>query len=348
MTGAETVGPSVVSEAVDDVGAVVGGAPFEPLELHAATATTTAALVISSRALTPTPGSSSAEHCDTPGLLSGVVVEPYADIAEWLRDAQHVVVLTGAGISTESGIPDFRGPNGVWTKNPAAEKAAHIDSYVSDPELRARSWQNRLGSEIWHAEPNAGHRALAELEQHCAFDALLTQNIDGLHHAAGSAPDRIIELHGNVREAKCLRCAWRGPMSETLDRVRAGEADPSCSECGGILKSATISFGEPLVVADLERAQRVAEGSDLFLAVGTSLGVYPAAALPEIALTNPARLVVMNAEPTPFDGVAAAVVRAPLGEALPALMVALAALAAPDASRSESSAWALGNTRPAR
>jgi NAD-dependent deacetylase len=340
--GAVTDGPSVVPGAVLEVGAVVGCAPFEPLELHAATATATATLEISSRALTPTPGSPSAEHCDIPRLLSEVVAEPYDDIAQWLRDAQHVVVLTGAGISTDSGIPDFRGPNGVWTKNPAAEKAAHIDTYVSDAEVRARSWQNRLGSEIWRAEPNAGHRALAQLEQGCALDALLTQNVDGLHRAAGSSPDRIIELHGNVREAKCLQCGWRGPMEETLDRVRAGETDPSCRGCGGILKSATISFGEPLVVADLERAQLAAERSDLFLAIGTSLGVYPAAALPEIALRNGARLVVMNAEPTPFDGVAAAVVRTPLGEALPALMVALASLAAAQA------AAPLGNNRPGR
>jgi NAD-dependent deacetylase len=241
-------------------------------------------------------------------------------IASRLRDARHVVVLTGAGISTESGIPDFRGPNGIWTKDPAAEKAANIGSYVSDPALRARAWQNRLGSEIWQAEPNAGHRALAELEHRARLDALLTQNVDGLHQAAGSSPELVVELHGNAREAKCLGCAWRGPMSETLDRVRAGETDPRCLECGGILKSATISFGESLVAADLERANRAAAGCDLFLALGTSLGVYPAAALPEVALYNGARLVVMNAEPTPFDAEAAAVVRAPLGEALPALV----------------------------
>jgi NAD-dependent deacetylase len=335
VAGVVPDGPSVVPGAALDFGAVVDCAPFDPLELHAATATATATLEISSRAFTPTPGSPSAEHCDTPGLLSEVVAEPYDDIAQWLRDAQHVVVLTGAGISTESGIPDFRGPNGVWTKNPSAEKAAHIDTYVSDPEVRARSWQNRLGSEIWRAEPNTGHRALAALEPLCAFDALLTQNIDGLHHAAGSAPERIVELHGNVREAKCIRCGWRGPMDETLDRVRAGEADPSCTDCGGILKSATISFGEALVVDDLERAQLAAARSDLFLAIGTSLGVYPAAALPEIALVNGAKLVVMNAEPTPFDGVAAAVVREPLGQALPAVVERLRASV-------------LGNTRPGR
>jgi NAD-dependent deacetylase len=252
------------------------------------------------------------------------------EIASWLRDAQHVVVLTGAGISTESGIPDFRGPNGVWTKDPAAEKAANIEFYVSDPELRARTWQNRLKSEIWQAEPNAGHRALAELEHQVRFDALLTQNIDGLHHAAGSNADLIVELHGNVREAKCLDCRWRGPMAETLDRVRAGDADPRCRDCGGILKSATISFGESLVAADLDRAQQAALGSDLFAAVGTSLGVYPAAALPEIALRNGARLIVMNAEPTPFDSYADAVVRTPLGTSLPELVAQV------------------GNTRPGR
>ena len=242
------------------------------------------------------------------------------EIAAWLRDARHVVVLTGAGISTESGIPDFRGPNGVWTKNPAAEKTASIEHYVADPAVRAQAWQNRLKSEIWSAEPNSGHRALAELEQRARVDALLTQNIDGLHHAAGSTPALVVELHGNVREAKCLDCGWRGPMAETLDRVRAGDADPRCTGCGGILKSATISFGESLVAADLERAQRAALRSDLFLAVGTSLGVYPAAALPEIAVRQGARLVVMNAEATPFDSAADAVVRTPLGIALPALV----------------------------
>lgn len=250
-------------------------------------------------------------------------MEPLDEIAGWLRSAAHVVVLTGAGISTESGIPDFRGPNGIWTKDPAAEKAANIEHYLADPELRAKSWQNRLRSEIWEAKPNAGHHALAEMEQRVRLDALLTQNIDGLHQLAGSSPEIVVELHGNVREAKCVECGWRGPMAETLDRVRAGEPDPACEACGGILKSATISFGESLVAADLERAQRAALRGDVFLSAGTSLGVYPAAALPEIALRQGARLVVMNAEPTPFDPVAHAVVRTPLGVALPALVALL-------------------------
>ncbi len=255
-------------------------------------------------------------------------------IAEWIRDAARIVVLTGAGISTESGIPDFRGPNGVWTKNPGAEKTATLQHYLGDPDVRRQAWLNRLDSPIWTAEPNAGHVAIAHLEHTAALDLLVTQNIDGLHHDAGSSPELVVEIHGTVREAKCMSCDWRGPMGETLDRVRAGEADPPCLVCGGILKSATISFGENLVVADLERAQEAAAGCDLFLAVGTSLGVYPAARLPEIAVRAGARLVVMNAEETPFDDVADAVLRDPLASLLPAVVD-------PDLKR-------VGNTRPGR
>ena len=241
-------------------------------------------------------------------------------IAAWIRGADHIVVLTGAGISTESGIPDFRGPNGVWTKNPGAEKTATLQHYLGDADVRRQAWLNRLDSPIWTAEPNAGHEAIARLEGAAALDLLVTQNIDGLHHAAGSSPELVVEIHGNVREAKCMRCGRRGPMAETLDRVRAGEPDPPCIVCGGILKSATISFGENLVVADLERAQLASASCDLFLAIGTSLGVYPAARLPEIAIRAGARLVVMNAEATPFDDVADAVLRDPLGTLLPDLV----------------------------
>ncbi len=241
-------------------------------------------------------------------------------IAAWLRDARAIVILTGAGISTESGIPDFRGPQGVWTKNPAAEKTATLQHYVSDPEVRKLAWQNRLRSEIWQAQPNAGHRAVAELEQKASVHTLVTQNIDGLHLAAGSSPRRLIEIHGTVHRAKCLECDWRGPMDETLARVEAGEEDPVCLLCGGMLKSATISFGENLVPGDLDRAQRAAASCDVFLALGTSLGVYPAAALPEIALSNGARLVIANAQPTPFDSYAAALSPTPLGELLPELV----------------------------
>jgi NAD-dependent deacetylase len=330
-------GPDVVVAAPP---VVLGGLVcFDPLELHAATVqaratVATIAANLGRDGIVPSPRCVAASLRDEsvpgdPGVATraahyrGPRMESLDEVAGWLHGARHVVVLTGAGISTESGIPDFRGPDGVWTRNPAAEKAAHIDHYLADPAVRARSWQNRLHSEIWEAKPNAGHLALAEMEQRVHLDALLTQNIDGLHQLAGSSAELVVELHGNVREAKCVECGRRGPMEATLDRVRAGETDPPCEECGGILKSATISFGEALVAADLERAQRAARHSDVFLAVGTSLGVYPAAALPEIALGRGARLVVMNAEPTPFDPVAHAVVRTPLGVALPALVALL-------------------------
>jgi len=260
---------------------------------------------------------------------NAIVHTEYPLVTEWLGAARHIMVLTGAGISTESGIPDFRGPQGVWTKNPAAEKTATLQYYVSDQDVRRQAWRNRVeGGGYWTAEPNAGHRALAELERKAALDLLVTQNVDGLHHAAGSSAAKVIEIHGNVREVKCLSCSWRAPMPVALDRVRAGEDDPDCPECGGILKSATVSFGENLVPADLARAHAAASRADLFLAVGTSLAVYPAARLPEYALANGARLVVMNAEPTPFDEAAAVVVRERLGTVLPAIVEAL-----PDPSR---------------
>jgi NAD-dependent deacetylase len=241
-------------------------------------------------------------------------------IAGWLRDARQVVILTGAGISTESGIPDFRGPDGVWTKNPAAEKTATLSHYVADAEVRRLAWRNRVESPMWRAEPNDAHRAVAQLEQKSRLHTLVTQNVDGLHQKAGSSPEIVVEIHGTVHEAMCLACDWHGPMDETLERVRAGEDDPACLRCGGLLKSATISFGQNLVPDDLERAQRAASGADVFLALGTSLGVYPAAALPEISLGNGARLVIMNAQETPFDPVADAVRREQLGEVLPDLV----------------------------
>ena len=186
--------------------------------------------------------------------------------------------------------------------------------------MRKAAWQHRLRSEMFSAEPNAGHHALVELAAVANVAMLVTQNVDGLDRAAGTDPDRLVEIHGTVHLAKCLDCDWRGPMAETLDRVRAGEDDPACLECGGMLKSATISFGENLVAADLERAQRAAAACDLFLALGTSLGVYPAAALPEIALRHGARLVIVNGQETPFDSYAAAVSHATLGDLLPALV----------------------------
>ena len=235
-------------------------------------------------------------------------------------------MLTGAGISTESGIPDFRGPQGVWTKDPDAEKTATLQYYVSDPEIRKKAWQNRLRSEMWQAEPNSGHRALADLERKAALHTLVTQNVDGLHQAAGTSPERVVEIHGNVHEVKCLSCSFRGPMPETLERVRAGEEDPRCLGCGGILKSATISFGENLVPADLDRAQHAAQDSDVFLAIGSSLTVYPAAGLPSRAEHRRAPCRDEQPQETPFDRLAAAVF-ANARRSLPSLMGACRASA---------------------
>lgn len=244
-------------------------------------------------------------------------------IASWIAPDARLVALVGAGISTESGIPDFRGPNGLWTKNPKAERLSSLQHYMADKKLRIEAWQARMDHPAWTAQPNAGHRALAELEHLGYLRCLITQNIDGLHHAAGSSPEKTIEIHGTIREVMCMSCDDRAPMELALDRVRAGEPDPACKSCGGILKSATISFGQSLVAEDLERARREAESCDVFLAVGTSLTVYPVAYLPSIALAAGARIAIFNAEPTPFDAQADAVVRESLGVALPALAHAL-------------------------
>jgi NAD-dependent protein deacetylase/lipoamidase len=237
----------------------------------------------------------------------------------WIDAAARIVALTGAGISTESGIPDFRGPRGVWTTNPKAEKLSNIHSYMSDPEVRRLSWQSRLDHPAWHAEPNAGHRALVDLERRGQLHALVTQNIDGLHQRAGSSPAKVIEVHGTMRDVTCMACGWRGPMEPVLARVRAGEEDPPCDRCGGILKSATISFGQALVPDVIDRAMHAAEEADLLLAVGTSLQVYPVAGAVPLAKARGARVVIVNAEPTPFDDIADAVLRDPIGSVLPAI-----------------------------
>ncbi len=237
----------------------------------------------------------------------------------WIAESSRIVLLTGAGISTDSGIPDFRGPQGVWTKDPKAQQLSSIHAYMSDPEVRKRSWRARLDHPAWRARPNAGHRALVELERRGKLLALVTQNIDGLHRRAGHARDRVIEVHGTMHEATCMHCGWRGPMQATLDRVRAGEEDPPCEQCGGILKSATISFGQPLVPAVVERAIEAAGSADLFIAVGTSLQVYPIAGLVPLARSAGARIVIANGEPTPMDQLADAVIRSPLSHVLPRL-----------------------------
>ncbi len=252
-------------------------------------------------------------------------------VAGWLRAARAVTVLTGAGVSTDSGIPDYRGPQGVWTRNPEAARAATLQDYVGDPEVRRRVWQTRRSSPAWTAQPNAAHVALVELERAGRLRALVTQNIDELHQRAGSDPTNVVELHGTIWHAECLTCGVRSPMLEVLERLDV-TPDPSCELCGGILKSATISFGQALVPRVLERAYQAAEGCDIFLAVGSSLSVHPAAGLCDVATAAGARLVIVNGEPTPYDAAArrsdGAVIRARIGDVLPA-MVARAVGVAP-------------------
>jgi NAD-dependent deacetylase len=240
-----------------------------------------------------------------------------ATARRWIDEASRIVVLTGAGISTDSGIPDFRGPQGLWTKDPKAEQLSNIRCYMNDPEVRKLAWRTRLGHPAWRAIPNAGHQALVQLERRGKLLAIVTQNIDGLHWRAGNSRERVIEVHGTMHEAMCMRCGWRGPMQRTLERVRAGEEDPSCVECGGILKSATISFGQALLPEVIERAIQAAAAADLFLAVGTSLQVYPIAGLLPLAKNAGATIVIANGEPTPMDHLANTLIRNPISEALP-------------------------------
>lgn len=246
-----------------------------------------------------------------------------------LRAAHRIVVLTGAGISTDSGIPDFRGPNGVWTKNPGAEKLSNIEHYVNDPEVRRAAWARRLAGGA-QPEPNAGHRALVALESWGTLDTLITQNIDGLHVAAGSDPQRVIEIHGTSRDVVCIGpaatgathgCGYRAAMEVALERVRSGDLDPACDHCGGILKSATISFGQGLVAADLARADAAARHCDLILAVGTTLTVYPIANVVPMAKSHGAPVIIVNGGPTEMDDLADVRLEGSISELLTAMIV---------------------------
>ncbi len=243
-----------------------------------------------------------------------------------IEKAFSIVALTGAGISTDSGIPDFRGPKGVWTKNPEAERTATLKHYLADPEVRKQVWQTRLHSPAWSAEPNPGHLALVALERQRRLRAIVTQNIDGMHQKAGSDRDRVIELHGTMREVTCWSCGLRSPMAPVLQRVRSGEDDPHCealiegAPCGGILKSATISFGQALDPDVFNRAVRAIQAADLVLAIGSTLAVHPAADLVPLAARARTPVVIVNADPTPYDVVAVAVVRTAISDALPLLL----------------------------
>jgi NAD-dependent deacetylase len=239
---------------------------------------------------------------------------------ERIAAARRIVVLTGAGISTDSGIPDFRGPNGLWTKNPAAERASHLEYYLNDAEVRRAAWQHRIDAPAFTADPNEGHRAIVELERAGRLHAVVTQNIDGLHQKAGNDADKVIEVHGTVWFTRCWDCQDQRPMGETLDRVRTGEDDPPCLVCGGILKSDTISFGQALVPEVIERAMRVSDDCDLMLAIGSTLSVFPAANCVPRAKAAGAAVVIVNGEETAMDRYADWVLVGAIGDILPALV----------------------------
>jgi NAD-dependent deacetylase len=239
-------------------------------------------------------------------------------VAGWLAEAERVTVLTGAGVSTDSGIPDYRGPNGLYRRDPVSARTLVSGGYRDDADVRRRAWAGRSAHGAWTAQPNAAHRALVDLERSGRLRALITQNIDGLHQAAGSTS--VVELHGTIWSAVCLACGARTPMQDQLARVRAGDPDPACLDCSGVLASATVGFGQPLDADLLEAARSAAAEADVFLALGSSLRVQPAAGLCRVAVRAGARLVVVNADPTPYDGLADAVLREPIGDVLPALL----------------------------
>ena len=247
----------------------------------------------------------------------------FETVRKWVDSVRRVVVLTGAGISTDSGIPDFRGPQGVWTKNPLAEKLSNIHYYMADAQVRKAAWKARMDHTAWNAKPNPGHLALAALEQRGKLHALITQNIDELHQQAGNSPDKVLEVHGTMRKVVCMSCGMLAPMQKALDRVRAGEDDPPCRVCGGILKSATISFGQALAPEVIERAMRAAGEAEVFLSVGTSLQVYPIAGVVPLARAAGAKIVILNAEPTPFDAIADAVFHDPISDVLPLICASM-------------------------
>jgi NAD-dependent deacetylase len=238
--------------------------------------------------------------------------------AEVMQEAHLIVALTGAGISTESGIPDFRSPGSIWLEQPPVS----YQDFISKPEARQQYWQTRrnLSAQVLSARPNAAHLALAELERKRRLSGIITQNFDGLHHDAGNNPEHIVEMHGTSRAAACTLCGKRSSIIELQQRIDAGEIDPQCPDCGGYLKTATILFGQRVPEAELSRARELTLSSDLFLVVGSSLKVTPAATLPRLALKNDIPLLIINLQPTPLDDYADIVINEKAGVVLPQIV----------------------------
>lgn len=248
------------------------------------------------------------------------------DARELVQQARRIAVLSGAGMSTGSGIPDFRGTHGLWTQDPENEKISTLSWYLGDETTRKRAWQYRLTSPVWTSAPNAAHLALVALERQGRLAGIVTQNTDGLHQLAGNDPRLVMEVHGSVRTWRCERCGRTGPMTEMVDRVRDGEEDPRCpgagigSYCGGIVRATTVLFEEQLPAGILDRACETVDDADLLLCVGTSLSVYPVAGLVPLARDLGRRIVIVNAEETAYDRVADTVVHDDLTTVLPGLV----------------------------
>ena len=237
---------------------------------------------------------------------------------ELIAGASRIVGFTGAGISTESGVPDFRSPDGVWARN----RTVDFQEFVSSEAGRVEYWRQRAAAwpAMREAKPNAGHQAFVTLHRQGRLLALITQNIERLHQRSGLPADSVLELHGTTTEAVCLTCGDRITSDEACRRIEAGEPAPRCRACGGLLKPATISFGQAMPLDVMARAREAAETCDLLLAVGSSLVVEPAASIPRVATAAGARLIIVNRDPTPLDGIADGVVRGEIGAVLPALV----------------------------
>jgi len=234
-------------------------------------------------------------------------------LREMLAESKRAVVFTGAGVSTESGIPDFRSPGGIWTRYQPID----FREFISSEEARRETWRRKIAVDetVSRAEPNRGHRAIAHLVAQGKVSSVITQNIDGLHQRSGIADERVIELHGNGTYAACLECAGRYELTEVFATFKLKEEPPVC-ECGGFIKSATISFGQPMPFEPMRRAQAESKSCDLFIAIGSSLVVYPAAGFPAVAKQNGSRLVILNREPTDLDYLADLVLNLEIGPTL--------------------------------
>lgn len=256
---------------------------------------------------------------DSTSVASAILLDDaIAQLAALIADAEALVAFTGAGISTESGIPDFRSPGGIWNRY----KPIDFQSFLASEEARREYWWRGRNTYavIREAQPNAAHLALAELERRDKLDLLITQNIDGLHTAAGSSPERTIELHGTAHKVYCMTCGTEESRDSITARLDAGEAIPACRVCGGILRAATVAFGEPLPQEPLHRAVAASRRADLFLIIGSSLVVYPAAQLPKIAADAGAYIAILNQTPTPLDDLAQLIVRGPAAEVMGRVM----------------------------